>query len=144
MRKLIRPRLASVASLALPGLLLAGLLVVIAGQTDLLRLAAPAGEVAGPETVRIPSRAYAFRQSGEFISDRASVDATLIETDAPPPLAIMKYEVSAGDYLRCVAAGACKSASPRRRATGDVPVTGVSYNDAIAYAEWLSAATGAF
>jgi len=54
----------------------------------------------------------------------------------------MKYQVSAADYAGCVADGACEAPEGGRSADGGMPVTGVSYRDAIAYAAWLSAKTG--
>ena len=53
----------------------------------------------------------------------------------------MTYQVSAADYQRCVDDSTCRAADPRRHASGDVPVTGVSFNDATDYAAWLSAQT---
>ncbi len=72
----------------------------------------------------------------------ATVDGPLVAVEDPPALEIMKYQVSAADYDQCVADGACLKAEPRRRGLGDVPVTGVSFNDANDYAAWLSAKTG--
>jgi formylglycine-generating enzyme required for sulfatase activity len=54
----------------------------------------------------------------------------------------MKYQVSAADYSQCVAEGRCQKAEPRRHGVGDIAVTGVSFNDAMDYAAWLSARTG--
>jgi formylglycine-generating enzyme required for sulfatase activity len=55
-------------------------------------------------------------------------------------LEIMKVQVTASDYDRCVLDGACKSADSRL--VGNVPATGISFLDAQAYANWLSAKTG--
>jgi formylglycine-generating enzyme required for sulfatase activity len=57
------------------------------------------------------------------------------------PLEIMKYQVSALDYGRCVAAGTCKPAD--KDGSGNEPVTGVSHIDAETYAKWLTRQTGA-
>ena len=54
----------------------------------------------------------------------------------------MVYQVSAADYQRCVDDGACRAAAPRRKGVGDIPVTGVSFEDATDYATWLSRRTG--
>ncbi len=53
----------------------------------------------------------------------------------------MKRQVGLADYGRCVAAGTC-AAPDARPTTEDVPVTGVNWTDAEAYARWYSEATG--
>jgi len=71
----------------------------------------------------------------------AGTDGTFTTTlDAP--LVIMKYQVSAADYARCAALGACTPAEPRLQGEGDIPATGVNFDDATAYAAWLSRRTG--
>jgi formylglycine-generating enzyme required for sulfatase activity len=128
---------------ALPGLLLAGLLTLIGFRAEAIRLPA-FGEVqlAGPETVIVLPRPYDYRASGEFVRGTASIDGPLLHIDYPDRLEIMTYQVSAADYAICVADGACEKAEPRRRGTGNVPATGVSFRDASDYAEWLSRRTG--
>ena len=128
--------------IVLPALLLAGLLAFIGFHADLIHLPRFAAAATGPETVTIAPRPFDYRASGEFIRGGASVDGPLIHIEQPVPLEIMKYQVSATDYAACVADGGCKRADPRRRGTGNLPVTGVSYNDAVDYAAWLSERTG--
>jgi len=132
------------ATLALPGLLLAALAATIGLQTGVVNLPAlsNSGSAFVPETTLIAPRPYTYRAPGDFIRGTAAVDGTLVAVTDPAPLDIMTYQVSAAEYARCVAEGACTKAEPRRRGEGDVPATGVSFVDAAAYAAWLSEKTG--
>lgn len=130
------------AALALPGLLLAALLVTIGLQSGAVRFWPAAEAGLAPETIIVAPRAYAYRAPGDFLRDGRVVDGPLVAVAAPVPLEIMTYQVSAAEYARCVAEAACKKAEPRRRGSGEVPATGVSYDDAIDYARWLSDRTG--
>lgn len=142
MSELVQGRRAG--TLLAPALLLGGLLLLIAGQLGYLQApaSAPVPQVAPPQTVTIAPRAFAYRATGEFLRDGYPEEAPLVGLAHPPALEIMTFEVGAADYARCVAAGACRAAEPRRPGAGDVPVTGVSFEDATSYARWLSEATG--
>lgn len=93
------------------------------------------------DAVRLAPAAYTYRLSGEFNRDNATVSAPLAKLNRDVPLLMMKTQVSEADYARCVAEGACAS-TVQRNDRPDVPVTGVSFEDAFAYARWLSAKTG--
>ena len=129
-------------SIVLPALLLAGLVTFMGFQADVIRMPTFATAASGPETITIAPRPFDYRASGEFIRGGASVDGPLVHVEQPQPLEIMTYQVTAADYAACVADGACRRAEPRRRVTGNVPVTGVSFDDAADYARWLSERTG--
>lgn len=131
-------------SLAVPAFLLAALLGTAATQTDLFS-AAPAGPVLDePQTVVIAPRSFDYRESGEFYRNGFAVDGPMRAVTVRSPLTIMKYQVTATDYARCVSDGACPPAEPTFPAAQgtETPATGVSYDDATAYAAWLSARTG--
>ena len=128
--------------LLLPGLLLCALGALIALQTGVLQLPATSDAGAAPLTVIIAPRAFSYRDSGDFLRDGVPVDAPIVERTPGALLEVMKYQVGVFDYARCVDAGACEPADPRRKVAGDAPVTGVSFDDAQAYASWLSVATG--
>jgi formylglycine-generating enzyme required for sulfatase activity len=131
-------------SILLPAALLALLTSTLVVETGL----APRPDVTGAEAVSPPAtvvlapRAFDFRPSGEFDRAGTAVAPALERLRRDRPLEIMTHEVTATDYARCVGAGGCKPAHPRHHGTGDVPATGVSFNDAVSYADWLSAQTG--
>lgn len=131
-------------SLAFPAVLLAALATTLAVKTDLVG-APPAGPVLNePLTVEIAPRSFEYRESGEFFRNGFAVDGPVRSVTVRSPLTIMKFQVTAADYGRCVADGACAPAEPgfTPRDAADTPATGVSYDDAVAYAGWLSARTG--
>lgn len=132
-------------TLALPGLILAALAAIIGLQTGMVRLPslADTGARLVPATTLVAPRPYAYRAPGDFLNGTSAIDGPWVSVTDPAPLEIMTYQVSAAEYSRCVTDGACAEAEPRRRSSGDVPATGVSYVDAAAYAAWLSAKTGA-
>jgi formylglycine-generating enzyme required for sulfatase activity len=57
-----------------------------------------------------------------------------------PPFWISQTEVSWAQWQLCVDDGGCRAA--QGRGEGSFPVTGVSWSDANAYADWLSAKSG--
>jgi formylglycine-generating enzyme required for sulfatase activity len=129
--------------LLLPATLLAALVGVVTFETGIVNLPRIGTAIASPATTLIVPRAFSYRDTGVFQRpDGRTIDGPLLAVANPAPLDLMTYQVTAGDYARCVADGAC--AAPRQRNLApDHPVTGVSFDDAIDYAGWLSAATGA-
>jgi formylglycine-generating enzyme required for sulfatase activity len=95
-----------------------------------------------PETIIVAAAPFAYRAVGDFQQAGAPVDGPLVRLEPAPQIEIMRYQVTVAAYDRCVLAGACEAAAPNIRTTGDVPVTGVSFEDATDYAQWLSSITG--
>jgi len=98
-----------------------------------------------PQTIVVEPRTYSYRAPGEYSQDGYAVDAPLRSIEVTRPLTIMKYQVSRADYARCVEAGVCSAPEPEFAAGaqgGDMPATGISFDDAIVYARWLSDQTG--
>ncbi|CAN1724871.1 Accessory protein for dissimilatory nitrite reduction [Hyphomicrobium sp. 1Nfss2.1] len=135
---------ATLALIAAPSLLVVLIAGGLALRSGVINHASEGVAVSTPETVTVASRTYNYRAPGEYTRDGYAVDAPLLAISGTPSLTIMKYQVSRGEYDRCVADGACPQPEPEHLPSGkvDVPVTGVSLEDAQAYANWLSRQTG--
>ncbi|MCF3641712.1 formylglycine-generating enzyme family protein [Rhizobium sp. TRM95111] len=131
-------------SLAIPALLLLVLTGAVAAAGGLLGARPEGVRLAGPETITIAPRTFRYRDSSEYFRDGFAVDGPVHLVSIWHPLTIMKFQVTANDYARCVADGTCAPAEPDFAPVdpANIPVTGVSYDDATAYARWLSARTG--
>jgi len=92
-------------------------------------------------TVVVAPGTFAFRLPGEYLKGGWPVDAPERTVTFRRGFEIMKDEVSAADYAACAADGACK-ATENGTSSAALPVTGMSYRDAVAYAAWLSERTG--
>jgi formylglycine-generating enzyme required for sulfatase activity len=99
-----------------------------------------ASAVASAETVVLQPGSFEHPLPGEFLKGGHPVAAPRVSVEFGRPLEIMKYQVGAGDYRRCVEAGACRPTDQPGRE--GVPATGVSHIDAEAYAAWYSRVTG--
>ncbi|MCT8268305.1 formylglycine-generating enzyme family protein [Afifella sp. JA880] len=93
-----------------------------------------------PVFVRIESQEVAYRPSGEFLRGSHPVDPPLATITPDRAFFIMKRQVTRGEYSACVAAGACRALDEAGEAS--LPLVGVSYDDAMAYAAYLSETTG--
>lgn len=110
-------------------------------------LAAEAGAFS-PEIVAVPPGSFEYRTSGEYLADEFPIDAPMVRVTFSRPVEIMRYQVSAREYGRCVKDGACDApwgSPPLVTGSGEAefPVTGVSFTDAVDYAKWLTEQTGA-
>jgi formylglycine-generating enzyme required for sulfatase activity len=94
-----------------------------------------------PDLVALRPGAFQYRTSGNFTRNGKLAPAPLVTAAITRPLAVMRHQVTADDYQRCVDAGACASAD-RRLGAPDRPVVKVSWRDADAYAAWLTRETG--
>ena len=131
--------------LALPALLLLCLGTVITLQTQTIDFqfgSSSSSDVAAPDIVTLMPAAFDFRPGGQYQQGGVAVSSPIQTITLATPLDIMRYQVSAADYGRCVAAAACPAARPRHTGTGNIPVAGVSFNNATTYAAWLSHNTG--
>jgi formylglycine-generating enzyme required for sulfatase activity len=110
-------------------------------------IAAPETAAAQPNTVKPPALvqikpgSVPYWASGEFTRDGKPVDAPLRTIQISAPISIMTHQVSVDDYARCAAENACPPLISGQT-EGAVPVVMVNWNDARAYAAWLSRKLG--
>jgi formylglycine-generating enzyme required for sulfatase activity len=95
----------------------------------------------GPSLIELRPGTFRYRASGEFTRDGKPTAAPLVSVRIEFPLAIMRHQVTAADYRRCVAAGACQP-NNLENVPDDHPAVKASWRDAQAYASWLSRETG--
>lgn len=96
--------------------------------------------IPSPETVIIRPGSLEFEPVGEYLRAGVEFDPEDRAVTFEKPLEMTKFQVSYGDYMRCVETGECERPETRQTSP-DAPVTGVSFYDATAYAEWLSSNT---
>jgi formylglycine-generating enzyme required for sulfatase activity len=121
---------------------LCGMTVLLAAVLVPYNTAAASDAVAPPALVALKPGALQYWATGEFTRDGKPVDVPHITVQIAAPVSIMAHQVSVGDYSRCVADKACAALSDGQT-RDDLPVVMVSFNDAQAYAAWLSKKTGA-
>lgn len=126
---IIEAAIGTVAALALPAVIIG-----MSGKT---------GTAIPPEahqTLAIGDSLLDYPLPGEFLARGVPVAAP-VEKRTIPAFYVMRRQVSLADYERCVTDGACDQADAARD-DADVPVTGVNFRDAQAYARWYSRARG--
>lgn len=129
-------------SIALPVVVLLASTLGVAWQSGLLDSRPADSALYMPQTATIAPRTFRYRADGEHFKGSNVIDPPMIEVTESRPLTIMKYQVTAADYDACVAEGACNRRAAGATPDANLPVTGVNFDDARAYAGWLSARTG--
>jgi len=121
-----------------------------------LKLAIAAGLLAAPVMMhlRVPARVatdtgfaeispadFTYHVAGDFSRAGRPVEGPHSTTRLPGKLRIMKRQVTVAEYRRCVDAGACPRVA-LADVRPDMPMVGVSWHDAQAYAAWMGRTTG--
>src|SRR5260370_21970924 len=97
-------------------------------------------QVAIPDLVELRPGSFAHRAAGDFSRNGKPANAPIAKVRIDHPISIMKAQVTAADYQRCVNDGAC--ASVEDDAEANYAAVDVSWRDATTYADWLSRKTG--
>jgi formylglycine-generating enzyme required for sulfatase activity len=94
-----------------------------------------------PEMVVIPAGAFIM---GDLAGDGPPLEAPAHRVVIAKPFAVGKFEVTFAEWYACVAAEGCDGYDPDDAGWGQGrrPVVNISWNDATAYAQWLSLRTG--
>src|SRR6478735_118901 len=124
----------SLFSIAIPVVAIMGFSAGIAGQLGYFQETTSTRTSELAQTVSIPAGTVKYRADGEFYKNGFAVDGPMVGTRAAIPLTVMKYQVSEGEYARCVKDGKCAAIPPTHVHGKNYPATGVSYDDAMAYA----------
>jgi formylglycine-generating enzyme required for sulfatase activity len=95
-----------------------------------------------PALIELAPGKVRYRVAGDFTRAGKPAEAPLTTVQISQPLAIMKQQVSAADYQRCIEDHACAALAPDVIGAADRPAVQVSWRDADAYARWLSRKTG--
>lgn len=122
-------------------ILVAGLIALVPAAAQFPLAKRPAETHPAPETITVAPRDFSYRVAGDYMRNGVPANGPLIQTRLRAPLVMMKTQVSAADFALCVAERACRPL-PNRAAAPDRPAVGVSWEDATAYAKWLSGKTG--
>ena len=95
-----------------------------------------------PELVVVPAGSFAMgAPKGE--PQRLAAEGPVVEAAIARPFALSTHETTVAEWDRCVAAQGCPALPDSGWGRGSQPVVNVSWEDATAYALWLSKTAGA-
>jgi len=92
-----------------------------------------------PDLVDFAQGSFQYRVGDDFTRGGRAATAPIVAAITPTH-AVMRHQVTVGEYRRCADAGACRRGDAT--SVADVPMVKVSWWDAADYAAWLSRSTG--
>jgi formylglycine-generating enzyme required for sulfatase activity len=96
-----------------------------------------------PELVRLDAGEIFYQRAGDFTRSGKEAESPHVHFSWSEPIEIMKYQVTSGDFQRCVDDGTCRPLDARfRNPPADRPAVDLSWHDADDYADWLSRKSG--
>jgi formylglycine-generating enzyme required for sulfatase activity len=122
--------------------MIAGAFAISCGAAPVSLVIASPARLDFPETIAIAPRVFTYRMAGEFTQAGRPVDAPRVAVTRTSVLHIMKQQVTVAEYDRCVAGTKCTALSLTAGFDPKLPAVQISWQDASAYAAWLSAKTG--
>lgn len=93
------------------------------------------------EFAALKAENFSYRIAGDFSRDGKPVTAPLRRIKLDSSLAIMTRQVTAAEYARCADDGGCPRI-PQASTKDNMPMVGVNWRDATAYAQWMTRTTG--
>jgi len=105
---------------------------------------APPQALMSPPLIHLPAGEVSLRPPGKTLRKGRQVSPPPISIQYANGLSIMQRHVSQAEYMACVQASGCKALEriTPQNSSAELPVTGINWADAHAYAEWLSEQTG--
>ena len=94
-----------------------------------------------PEMVVVPPGSFAMGSPADE-KDRLDDEGPARVVTISRPFAVGKFEVSFQEWSACVKGGGCKNGDGKRWDSDAHPVNQISWDSAVAYADWLGEKTG--
>jgi formylglycine-generating enzyme required for sulfatase activity len=96
-----------------------------------------------PELVTLDEGEISYQRAGDFTRSGKEAESPRVRFSLSKSIEIMKYQVTSGDFQRCVDDSTCHPLDGRFGApSADRPAVDLSWRDADDYANWLSRKSG--